>query len=143
MTPEQQAIVWLSGQRGRGFVWGETDCVTLTFRVLDRWTGLDISGAYAGRWQTEAEALDVYREGVLPSSYLKQHGAWQILPEHATVGDVIAIPSPQWPEQLHFVTGRHATVCDEAHGVCLARTSVLLDVDGATVWRMRCRKPSH
>jgi hypothetical protein len=140
---ERAVIEYLAGVVGAGFLWGETDCATLALRALDRWTGLDCSSRFAGAWGTQAEALAMYAEGYLPSDYLRQLGGYRITPAMATLGDVVTLQSEAWPEQVHFLTGSHATVADIEAGVRLVKSALILSIPGAEVWRVPCRKPCH
>lgn len=143
MTPEQRIVAWSRTVLRQPFEWGKTDCAMLTLQALELLTGKKYLDAYRGAWTSEEEALAHFQHEK-PSDVLKGWGAQQVPPAFAVFGDVVTAPAAPWPEQLHFVLGRHAFTSDQARGVALVPTRLLTALTGAQVWRVApCLKPYH
>lgn len=141
---ESAVIIWASKMINETtFEWGITDCASLTLKALQVLTGEDYPSKFRGKWSNEKQARRYYDHG-LPSDVLKGFGAEEIEPWFVVIGDVVTIPSPTWPEQLHFVLGKYSLVSDVKRGVRVAPTALLLAQPGSRVWRVaKCLKQSR
>lgn len=142
MTPEQNVVLWGRSVLGSAFVWGETDCALIALAGIDVFTGSAHADRYRGRWTTADEALAHFAIET-PSQVLKSIGAVEIAENYAVLGDVVTVPAPPWPEQLHFILGRFCLCSDELAGVSLLRAKAVTSLPGARIWRVPpCPKPS-
>ena len=134
MNREQNFIIWARGMLAREFVWGETDCASLTLAGLDVFRGTDHAFKYRGLWTDEATAL-AHFQAELPSQVLQAIGCQEAALSLAVLGDVVTMPFGQWPECVHLVLGSRSLSADPEHGVILLPTRSLTSSPEARLWR--------
>lgn len=142
MTKEQALLTWAKGKLNREFEWGVTDCALLALEAVDLYADRQLAAIYRRAWTTQAEALD-YFANELPSQVLARAGAVEVPANYVAIGDLLTVPAPPWPEQLHVVLGRFCLCASPERGVHLAPARVFYSQPNAKGWRLdSCRKPS-
>ncbi len=85
---KKQLADYLESKKGHKFVWGVSDCVSLTLNAITAMTG-DDQHLKLIKWHTAKQARTIFQESMSPDSYLNGIKAQPIKLQAAATGDII------------------------------------------------------
>ena len=132
---ENLLVLWGEAQRGKPFIWGQTDCGSLVIKAAKILYGkpvFDIS-----EYQDKKEAATVIKEIGSYEEFLGEYGAMQTDFTHMSAGDVLTGRiRNDWPTAMVALRQRFVLSSEEERGVFLEK---LTEADDMKIFKLPYR----
>lgn len=87
---ETRLSAWAQSRLGAPLVYGETDCLMLSFEAVDAMAGSDLAGHWRGRWTSEADGIRyMIKHGTNIVAELHDAGLYDVDAGFQQPGDII------------------------------------------------------
>ena len=124
LNKRNELVKWAATKVGIPFVWGKTDCTTITIEGIEQF--YDIKFTFENTWVSLKEALRAYKKHGTPPQLLENAGLKKIPKNFEQTGDVFC-----WQGHGYWLIGivihGHVLVADEGKMVSMKKISAFTE----------------
>lgn len=124
LNKRNELVKWAATKVGRPFIWGKTDCTTITLEGIEQYYGLKLP--VENTWVSLKEALRAYKKYGKPPEVLQEAGLQIIQKNFEQTGDVFC-----WQGHGYWLIGMvingHVLVADEGRMAELKKISAFAE----------------